>query len=446
MWISAGHNPDTVITMRVHSVNTLPQPTTAAGACPRKSGRWQRYLWSSVALFTLGTGLVLTQPARVNAQNQKELVTDADLRSLRVNNPQYFKALGAGSLNSQDTTIIRDFMRIQVLQMSLKANERTLPSIREKLKREIDMRAKPAAKDVMLPEIVKNCMLLLQHPLPVQLNAVMLITELNEASGEVTKDIPPTPYQGMVEPLLQIINDPGYHEALKVTAVNGLERVCRDSNPKVDVRLRIADALVKQLERSDTSEWYRMSCIHTLARTDILNDAQKKPFIVQKLAEILVDPQQGWRVRVDAAHALGRVQMDSSINVSLIVHEIVRFAHEMGQQFNKTKNAPHWRYCAWRLYLTFRPEDGRDIGLLDRTGRAPLTKFKAETQAAYDLVLPIVNGILESMPAQNIAANRLDALKTWLDSNPPPNQSVSLDPNVKVKPLRSATADAAQLR
>ncbi|MCA8984578.1 MAG: hypothetical protein KDA76_12495 [Planctomycetaceae bacterium] len=391
----------------------------------------------SVLVFLLLFGLCLA-PTRGQEESLPELVTEADLKLLRTSAPQYFKALGASSLNQTDANLIREFMRLQVLQMSMKSNERLLPDIREKLKREIDLRAKPPARDVMLQEIVKNCKLLLKYPLPIRLNAVMLITELNETSGDLAKGIPPAPYQGMTEALLDVIGDPNQHEALKVAAVNGLLRICRDSNPRVDIRLKMAEMLVKELESTTTSEWYRMVAIQTLARTDVLNDAQRRPFVVQKLAEILVDTKQGWRVRADAAYALARVPMDTTINVPLLLHEIARFAHDMSLQYNNTKDAAHWRYCMVRLYLVFRPEDARDTALLDRITRNPLNKFRTEVQGLYDVVLPVINDVIEFVPQQAISAANSTKLKSWIDGNPPANLSVSLDPNVKVKPLRNA--------
>lgn len=372
------------------------------------------------------------------AQETRELVTEADVRALRTTNPQYFNALGANSLSQADSNLIRNTVKVQVLQMTMASNQLLLPDIREKLKRENDLRAKQPARDVLMPTVVENCKLLLSYPLPIKLNALMLITELNETPADTVKGIPAVPYQGMVEPLLAVLADAEQHEALKVVAVNGLLRVCRDSTPKVDVRMRIAEALVKTLENPQASDWLKMLSIQAVARTDVLLDTQRRPFIIQKLTEILVDPKQGWRVRADAAYALGRVSMNESVNVPLITHEIAKFAHEMAVRYNASKDDPHWRYCASRLYLAFRPEDARDTAFMDRSGKAPLSRFRPDVQGAYDRVLPIVNGILGSYPGELLPKAGIDQLKTWIDGNVPKNMSVSLDPNVKLKPIRAA--------
>ncbi|MEZ5952389.1 MAG: hypothetical protein R3C12_25005 [Planctomycetaceae bacterium] len=390
----------------------------------------------SVLVFLLLFGLCLA-PTRGQEESLPELVTEADLKLLRTSAPQYFKALGASSLNQTDANLIREFMRLQVLQMSMKSNERLLPDIREKLKREIDLRAKPPARDVMLQEIVKNCKLLLKYPLPIRLNAVMLITELNETSGDLAKGIPPAPYQGMTEALLDVIGDPNQHEALKVAAVNGLLRICRDSNPRVDIRLKMAEMLVKELESTTTSEWYRMVAIQTLARTDVLNDAQRRPFVVQKLAEILVDTKQGWRVRADAAYALARVPMDTTINVPLLLHEIARFAHDMSLQYNNTKDAA-LAVLHGATVPCLSPRRCPRYRAAGSNNPQPLNKFRTEVQGLYDVVLPVINDVIEFVPQQAISAANSTKLKSWIDGNPPANLSVSLDPNVKVKPLRNA--------
>lgn len=372
------------------------------------------------------------------AQNTEELVTEADLKALRQKSPDYFRALNSSSLTQADTKLVQEFMQVQVLQMAIPSKERELPEIREKLKREIDLRAKPASRAVMLEAIVENARKLLDHPLPIKLNAVMLITELNENPGQIAKSIPPAPYMGMVDTLLEVINDPEQHESLKVVAANGLHRLCRDNSPKVDLRLRIAEALIKQLDDLNNSEWFRMVCIQALSRTDVLNDATRKPFVLQKLGEILVDPKQGWRARAEAAAAIGRVPMDSSSNVELLLHEIARFAHDLGQAYNKNRSMPQWRYCAIRLYLAFKPEDPADTSLLDRATRPPLARFRSDVQDVYGLVLPVVNGIIGSLPPAPIPNQDLKALKDWIDANAPSNLSVSLDPSVKVQPLRKA--------
>jgi len=368
--------------------------------------------------------------------NNQELVNDAQLQQLKRNGPQLFTAMGQTNLKQADIALLSEMTQIQVLQMSRKDKQTELADIRERLKRDLNLRATPAVRSVMIPEVIKNCEALLQHPLPVRLNACLLITEMNEEPGQVARQVPAKPWVGMTDPLLKVLNDPEQHVAVKVIAANGLMRLCQDGSPKVDVRSRIADTMISELNKPNLHEWYQRTLVQAVSYTDVLFDKARRPYIVQKLAEILVDSKQPWSVRAEAAAGLGRTNMNGEINVSLVSHEIVRFAHEMGQQFNANPKAPHWRYCAFRVYTAYKPESSGKQALLTRTQSPPLSGYRAEVASAYDVVLPVVNGILSNNVAnpKAMAPTILEKADTWLDQNPPPN--LTIGPNVK--PLRNA--------
>ncbi|MBV08801.1 MAG: hypothetical protein CMN21_06215 [Rubinisphaera sp.] len=394
----------------------------------------------ALSLFTLTCCLIsglLVQTTPAYAQTGNELIKEADLDFLKRKKFEYTKALSSSSLTQAEITLLTEYNRIQVLQMSLKSQIRELSKIREQLKRDLNLLAKPPARAFVLPLIIKYCeQLLIDQPLPVRLNACLLITELNEEPPNVPKQIPATPFTGMADPLIAIISDKNQSEALKIIATNGLMRLCQDGNPKVDIRSRVADALIEQLKQPNLNEWYKRSLVEAVSHTSVLFDKTRTPYIVQTLAEILINPMEPWTVRAEAASGLGRTEMNREINLTLVNYEIVNFAHEMGQQFNAKPNAPHWRLCAFRVYTAYQPEISKSTALLTRIKNAPFSTNRAEVQEAYDVVLPLANEILKQNPppgAKAVPVKVITDLKTWLDANTPENYI--LGPNTK--PLRN---------
>ncbi len=392
----------------------------------------------AIGLFTLAICLIsglLIQTTPVYAQGSGELIKEADLDFLKRNQIAYTRALGSSGMTQAEITLLTECARLQVLQMSLKSKIRELSDIRERLKRDLNLLAKPPARSVMLPLIVKFCEQLLDQPMPVRLNACMLITELNEESPNIPKQIPAVPFNGMADPLIAIIKDKNQSEAVKIVAANGLLRLCQDGSPKVDIRSRIADELIAQLKLPNLNEWYRRVLVEGVSYTSVLFDKTRTPYIVQTLAEILINPMEPWSVRAEAAAGLGRTDMNREINFSLVNYEIVRFAHDMAQAFNAKPNAPQWRLCAFRLYTAYQPEFTKSNALLSRVKSAPFTQNRAEIEGAYQKVLPLVNGILKQDPGKAVAVSPavIKDLKGWLDANPPENYI--LGPNTK--PLRN---------
>lgn len=393
----------------------------------------------TISLFALAFCLIsslLVQATPAYAQGDGELIKEADLDFLKRKKFEYTKALGTTNITQADIALLTEYNRIQILQMSLKSQLRQLSKIREQLKRDLNLLAKPPARSVLLPLIIKHCEQLNEQPLPVRLNACLLITELNEEPPNIPKQIPATPFTGIADPLIAIISEKNQSEALKIIATNGLMRLCQDGSPKVDIRSRIADALIAQLKQPNLNEWYKRSLVEAVSQTSVLFDKTRTPYIVQTLAEILINPMEPWTVRAEAASGLGRTEMNREINLTLINYEIVRFAHEMGQQYNAKPNAPHWRLCAFRLYTAYQPEFSNSTALLTRVKSAPFTAYRAEIQGAYDVVLPLANGILKLPPppgAKPVPPKVLSDLKAWLDANTPENDIIG--PNTK--PLKN---------
>lgn len=367
----------------------------------------------------------------------EELVTSDEVDSLRKLAPNYYKAISKTSLSQSEVQTIKDFARIQVLQMSLESKKRELPDIRKKIKRDFT-RAKQPGTDLLLSEITAQCQKLLKHSMPVRLNAVMLLSELNQSQGNIGKKESAVPYEGKADTLLAILKDPGQSQAVKVIAVRGLDRLCKDASLKVDLRKKIALSLIGEIKKANIEPWYKLVCVETLGAVDDLYDTQRKPYIIQALCEVLIDNKQPWLVRAEAAHSLGRTKMDSSINVALINYEVARFAYDLSLQFNRNTKLYYWKKSFFQVYTTYRKVTQRDTAFLDRVTKAPLTKHKTNVEAAYKVILPVVNEVVGQPSPQTIKISKtaLENLKDFIDKNPPANLSVAPG----LKPLRQVVA------
>ena len=372
----------------------------------------------------------------------KNLIKPSDLKQLKADAQKFRKAMGKSSLSQSDINTIKNFARIQVLQMSLEEKRRSLPDIRKTIKQDF-LRASSASTELLLAELLKQSQKLLNCPLPVRLNAVLLIGELNRTPANLTKKIPAVPYEEKTEVLLSIIKDPKQHPAVKIAAVNGLYRVCKDSSLKVTLRKKVGATVVAELKNPKADTWYKRVCIATLGVVDDLYDARRKPYIIQTLSAILTDNQEAWLVRAAAANALGRAKMDGQINLPLINYEIARFMYDLARQFNRNPRHYYWKTCVFQVYTAYRKLDARDIALLDRVKSPPLSKHRSNVEETYDQILPIINAIYSTpkpLPKVKIPAvpkDRLEALKDFIEKNRPAN--LSLAPGLP--PLHQAAAD-----
>ncbi|MCA8989827.1 MAG: hypothetical protein KDA78_19420, partial [Planctomycetaceae bacterium] len=225
---------------------------------------------------------VFSLSGELAAQPDNPLITEADTEILRRKAIDYNKALGASSLTQADIALLNEMSKAQVLQMSLSSKQRELSDIRERIKRDMNLLAKPAARGAILPQFAQHATTLLKdQPLPVRINACMLLTELNEEPPVIQKQIPAVPFLGVADALIQVLADPDQHTAVKIIAAKGLMRICRDGKPKVDLRTRIADVMVDQLKTQGSNEWYRRTLIESVSWTSVLFDKTRKPYIIQ---------------------------------------------------------------------------------------------------------------------------------------------------------------------
>ena len=231
--------------------------------------------------------------------------------------------------------------------------------------------------------------------------------------------------------LLKIFDDKSQLEAIKIPAVQGMERICIIGEPNRDQRLRVAEVLVDELANPTANTWYQTRLAQALGNVGIIHDRQPRPFVVQSLATVLVDQKRDWQVRAQAAKALGRAPLDGSINVGLISYAIVDLGLQGSNAYNQSitnestaaASVPYWKDFFITLYFAFQPVNAAER----QAGRGFMLKNKNLTSEAYDTLLPVVRHVIhqESPNLQAIAKEQLDALADWIGKNTPNDYRVA---------------------
>ncbi|MEX1229423.1 MAG: hypothetical protein WEB58_04230 [Planctomycetaceae bacterium] len=361
----------------------------------------------------------------------KELVTEEEEKELQSSLRKYQKALRDGELNAVSRDLIERGVKYRLHRMTRKAHRQMLPIMRHELLAQ-DMAfaskgagAPIAGREFFLEQVTKVSEELLDNNFHVRLNVVMILGNLILVEEDSRNGVKEKAYTPAIEILLKVFDDKTQLEAIKVSAVQGMERICMVGDPSRDQRLRVAEILVEELADPMANAWYQMRLAQALGNVGIIHDRQPRPFVVQSLATVLVDQKRDWQVRAQAAKALGRAPLDGSINVGLISYAIVDLAQQGAAAYNQSManeaaaeaSVPYWKDFFVTLYLAFQPIDaaerqaGRGLILRNRTG-------------AYEQLLPVVRHVIHQ-DKQPIEKELLDALADWIAKNPPNSFSVA---------------------
>jgi len=303
----------------------------------------------------------------------------------------------------------------------------------------------------ILKAIVKECPPLFEAHFSARLHGAILLTELNEAEG--TNNVDEVPFGPTVTPLVKLVTDEKQHDAVRIWAVIGLKRLLVYPQSPAESRSRILGALTKLLEKQNQGtkdqklkhEWFNFRLAEALGWAGTLL-VDRKPVVVEVLAQTLIDTDQPHRPRFYAAQALGRLPMDGTINLSMIAVEIARYGQQLAKEYALDKQNPLPKMGIFRLYYAFRPETPLDVkrqlGLLTQIGRGGLNASSATVKGAYTHLLPIINAMLGG---QDIPKPALDALSKWLQDNGPKDYRINpSDPSAK--PLRAPKDNVAAQR
>ncbi len=278
-----------------------------------------------------------------------------------------------------------------------------------------------------------------QHFL-VRINAILLLTELDEKEGDPMKNIPAVPFIPVSKVLLRVMNDPQQRYVYRFPAVSGLQRICLygDLPRSHKLRATVVDLFIRELKRQDTHWWYHKVLVEGLAASGVLygSDRGGVPIVAQTLAEKIADKKENYQVRAAAAKAIARAELDSRIQTAPIIYAIVDLAYEMAKQYNSKPKAYPWTNCFLDIYLAFKPvyQGEKTVNGSRTAGFLADNKSSKMAEDAYAKLLPVIRAVLHGQGKQRISKKYLSDLAAWLKKNRP--QSLSIVP--EGKPIMSA--------
>lgn len=365
----------------------------------------------------------------------EELMTEEEENEGRKGLLNYQKALRNGVLDAQARELIDQGVKYRLYRMTRKEHRQMLPIMRhELLSQDMNFASKGAgapidAREYFLDRVTKLSEDLLDNNFHVRLNAVMILGNLTLQEADRRNNVAEKAYTPALEVLLKVFDDESQLEAIKIPAVQGLERICLAGDPSRDQQLRVAQALVKELSDPSTNAWYQMRLAQALGNVGIINDRQPRPFVAQALAQVVVDQDRDWLVRAQAAKALGRAPLnDGPINVGLICFTIVDLAHQGAQAYNQTVSqaanseaaAAYWKDFFVTLYLAFQPKDADER----QAGRGLILRNKTVSTGAYETLLPLVRHVIHQ-DKEPFTQDQMNAVSDWLAKNPPTDARIA---------------------
>lgn len=381
------------------------------------------------------------------------LVTEQDRLDYRKYASKFAAALREGEPKGPALTMIRNGLKFRVLALSAPPAKLTLtePEFRRRVAgernalirdiriyagfRQTNDRLKIQFRKIVLDEVIKHCKTLLQNREDVRIQAATLIGQLNLIEDDHQGN-PALPYEGMLQPLMEVVSSPDQPEPVKIAALYGIRRALSDVriNFSKNDLLDTAEKLTAQLKSNQTFFWYQFALVETLSLSTIDANLSGQPFIVQSLAEVVADGKRDPRVRCAAAEALGRVPIAPNVDVSVLSYQIAALTSEMLDAYRADPKKVYWLQCFFDLYASFQPlnagQRANNKGLLMlvaangpfAAGKSP--KFNANhpdvVKESYDRVVPVINFVLnKDHGAGKIPASVTQPLATWLKEKDP---------------------------
>lgn len=391
----------------------------------------------------------------------KELVDDKDAKQFKRNQVDYRKALRNGERNNRTEDLIRQGIRYQVLRLSRQElrEQKKLPELREEFERYIAQAGRLQNNQDVAREfrrfvmgvVVENAEKLLDNNFYVRLQAVLILSNLNVQQEDRRDEILPRAYTPAARPLVQVVQNEEQPVSVRVVAVNGLKHVLLFGDPGASLKREIASALVDDVDDASSHWWYQIALVEAIGALDLTANTSGEPFLVQALAQVLVDRKnRHWIVRATAAKSLGRVPLAPQIDVRLLTFEVVHLCGQMAQAYNENPNAFYWKECFYKVYLAFRPMNQRETRIYENPGLLTKLGNQQAVSNAYQQILPPARQVLQQNPREgNVAPlpqQTVQALAQWLKDNQPSSRKLApdLDPLPPLQPSEEpATTSSA---
>ncbi|HEV7999161.1 MAG TPA: hypothetical protein VGP63_04725 [Planctomycetaceae bacterium] len=353
----------------------------------------------------------------------------------------------AGDHDAQSDKIVQDGIREQLAAMTLpamrdpKAETFQISVIVQSLLRSVKTAAnkKPTGDQrqyriFMMQQIIKDCreLQLASNQYYVRLNAAVLLANLFLEEANPSSKTEPEFYTPAFDALMEVLEKEGQSEAVKITAITGLQNACLFGNPPLQVNdnVRLAKRLISELEKPGTHEWYQERLCDALSAVDQVHDLTGQPFIVQALSKVLFDTSRPFCARAAAARALGRTPLDPSIDLNVIAYGIADLSRQMVEARNEGKKHVR-RWCVAYIFLAFQPrntsEKARHAGLLDRVEDPTFSKYRKTVTQVWAAIRPMIVEELKHRfePDIEFPADVLAPISQWLKENTPTDLRIS---------------------
>ena len=389
----------------------------------------------------LPPGVFIAPPRPAEFAINKPLTTDEKWKKWRggKSSGEFNARVQAGDRDGQSDRIVQDGIREQIYAMSLptlrdpKSERFVLSEIVQGLLRSVRTAAakKPAGDQrqyrvFILDEIIKGCRELADNQFYVRLNATMLLGNLFIVDASPGTKNEPEFYSPAFDALMEVLDRPGQSEAVKIAAINGLQNAALYGAPSLMTHqnIQLAKKLISELEKPGANEWYQERLCDVLSSIDQVHDLNGQPFIVQALAKVLFDTGRPLCARAAAARALGRAQLDASIDLNVIAYGIADLSRQMIEARNDGKKHVR-RWCIANVFLAFWPknsyEKSRRAGLLDRVDEPTYSKYRKTVTEVWGLVHPMVVEELRHRAVVNVTfpPQVLAQMVEWLKGNTP---------------------------
>jgi hypothetical protein len=386
----------------------------------------------------------------------------------RMMNNDFKSIMTAGEFRKDsDKQLVIDIVKYRLAQLTQKGKNGELrekaAENRIKLEREIESsNNKPpprAARILALKTIAEEAPRLLKYHFVARLQGAILLAHLsdfNEVEAEGVKKAA-VPCTRAVEPLIDLVNDSEQLTSVRVWGINGLVRLATLDSINLQLRNRLVDLLVTQMNASGKEhEWFQLRLAEGLGKLTVIQNQDKRPVVPQALAMVLADPVRPFLVRAEAAQSLGRLQYESSppIDVGLLAYETAKLTQQIIESYNKEKGRKQaiWKLCLIRIYGGFKPLEDEEVpkdkvppkrGLLTQVeGKPSLAAHRKTVQEAFEVVLPLVTRVVAE-PKDFDQAQAQGNLKKWLEQNTPKSLKIHPDEAPLVAKPGSGPANSA---
>lgn len=435
---------------------------------------FSRYFWSRPAsliwVLAILCGLCLSSPGLLRADDAEEeedplagltglldpsqakpLMTFEDEKRFHGNPLRNYQtnALKSLSPNNAIEQQIREGVKFRVRRLTMPENWPNMGNRTKELVNDLDIFADgaPRAREIAARAAVEELdnLLFSDQPTFVKINAAWLLGRLNIESMNRLNNTPAVPYAPAAEPLVKVLNDSQQSLDVKVAAIRGLERIMEDGDPSRQMRDQIAAALTGQLENieeltpGEGRNWYHWRLVDALGAVRFPRSMTQQPTVVDALWRTMHNEELPWRIRSRAVRSLGELDLDASFNMPLLMHEIVLLAGQMTFDYNQNPNLSFWKTCFSDLYFAFRPmtpeQQQKGWGFL----QTPPAGTREVIEGAYQVVLPLVNGVLKHEKPQAVPNALLGAASNWMKKNQPSDRKI----HPQAQPLDNAAANPA---